>query len=176
VLACVTSAPTLTPEVITKYTELPPVEVLREHFNYNPETGEVTWAKCCSNAAPIGKAVRSITSAGYISVSINKKCYQLHRVIWKLYYGEEPHGKVIDHINRNKTDNRINNLRLVTWGVNCLNRKLQCNNKSGAVGVYKDVDEKYQVEYRNKYIGRFNTFEEAVEARQRAEAQNEEVR
>lgn len=159
-----------------RYIELPPVEVLREIFNYNPETGEVAWAKCCSNAAPIGKAVRSITSAGYISVSINKKRYQLHRVIWKLYYGEEPHGKVIDHINRDKTDNRINNLRLATWAENTFNRRLQCNNTSGATGVYKDADGKYQVECRQKYIGRFNTFEEAVEVRKRAEAQTGEVR
>lgn len=159
-----------------KYIELPPVEVLQELFNYNPETGEVTWAKCCSNAAPIGKPVRSKTSAGYISVRLNKRTYQLHRVIWKLYYGEEPHGKVIDHINRNKTDNRISNLRLVGHDVNCLNRRVQRNNTSGAVGVYKDKDGKYQVECRNKYIGRFDTFEEAVEVRRRAEAETVEVR
>jgi hypothetical protein len=152
-----------------KYTELPPVEVLREHFNYDPETGEVTWAKCCSNAAPIGKAVRAKTSAGYISVRLNRKTYQLHRVIWKLFYGEEPYGKVIDHINQNKTDNRISNLRLTTSAVNCLNRKLQQNNTSGAVGVYIDADGKYQASCRNKYIGRFNTFEEAVAARKEAE-------
>jgi hypothetical protein len=150
-----------------KFTELPPVETLRELFNYNPETGEVTWAISNSNAAPVGKVIKSKSSSGYVTVRINRKTYQLHRVIWKMFYGEEPGNVIIDHINRNKTDNRIVNLRLFTTSMNGYNRGLQSNSSTGVTGVHVHSDG-FQVKVGSRYIGLFRTIEEAKEARENA--------
>lgn len=73
----------------------------------------------------------------------------------------------IDHINRNTLDNRKSNLRIVTKFENNLNKR---NNTSGCVGVTWDRSkQKWQVTIKKKYIGRFDDFKEAVNARKQAE-------
>lgn len=61
-----------------------------------------------------------------------EKC---HRIVWELHNGEIPEGFVVDHIDRDKLNNRIENLRIVTSAVNSRNSKLACNSKTGIVGV-----------------------------------------
>ena len=82
-------------------------------------------------------------------------------------------GLVIDHINRNRLDNRKENLRFVTQEVNTLNRSMQSNNKCGEKGVYYDKSRnKYvaEIKVRKKkiHLGRFDTIEEAVSEREKA--------
>lgn len=73
----------------------------------------------------------------------------------------------IDHINRNTLDNRKENLRIVTTFENNLNKS---NNTSGCVGVVWDKSRnQWKVDLRNKFIGRFDNFEDAVKARKYAE-------
>ena len=73
----------------------------------------------------------------------------------------------IDHINRNTLDNRKSNLKIVTKFENNLNKR---NNTSGCVGVTWDRSkQKWQVTIKKKYIGRFDDFKEAVNARKQAE-------
>ena len=59
---------------------------------------------------------------GYWCVTIKRKRFYSHRVVWELNHGPIPEGLVIDHIDRNKRNNRIENLRLVTAQQNCYNR------------------------------------------------------
>ena len=86
---------------------------------------------------------------------------------------DPPDDLVIDHINHNRLDNRISNLRVCTQHENCLNKSIQCNNTSGVAGVSKTKWNKWQaqikVNERLMYLGNFATLEEAAEARRQAE-------
>jgi hypothetical protein len=72
-------------------------------------------------------------SAGYLKTSINGKNERIHRIIYIMHHGHIP--KIIDHINGNKLDNRIENLREVTITQNSLNSKKLITNTSGIKGV-----------------------------------------
>lgn len=99
---------------------------------------------------------------GYAKFMVNRKSIRFHRFILN-----PPEGKMIDHINGNKLDNRKANLRAVTNQENCNNpnnkRKVS---KSGIRGVYYDNDKKskcWKVEMKSKYHGHYATLEEASE-------------
>lgn len=78
-----------------------------------------------------------ILNSGHICVSIGDSRYLAHRLIWMLSTGEDPGKYQIDHINGDRVDNRIENLRKVTHQQNGMNRsKPQRNSRSGVIGVY----------------------------------------
>ena len=66
----------------------------------------------------------SLHSSGYVHVKIKYRCYKAHRLIYMLHNGHIPNNLVIDHINRNKADNRIENLRAVTQQKNSFNSNI----------------------------------------------------
>jgi hypothetical protein len=99
------------------------------------------------------------------------KSMLLHR-----YIMNNPKGKIVDHRSRNTLDCRKENLRVCTQSQNKMNTKKQINNDSGHTGVFFDnnlVTPKWmafiQVNYKRKHLGYFDTYEEAVEAREKAE-------
>ena len=94
-----------------------------EMFSYDPETGVVTRILTTSPRALSGAVVGSLTKAGYLTVHIYGRSLLLHRLIWKLSYGKDPGGMLIDHINRDRTDNRLSNLRLVSAQQNLFNKQ-----------------------------------------------------
>lgn len=105
----------------------------------------------------------SIDKDGYLIIKVKNKQFKAHRIAWLLNYGKFPNTE-LDHINRNKLDNRIENLRES-------NRKEQNNNKlkianknTGEVGIYidntKGLKKKYATKI-NKKTYRFYTIEEA---------------
>ncbi len=112
----------------------------------------------------------SINCFGYIQAKINKKAMLFHRFILN-----PEHTKVIDHINHNTVDNRRENLRIVTAKENNENRSITKRNTSGIVGVSWVITKNKWMAHigtnRQKIsLGYFNDFEEAVKARQKAEA------
>lgn len=97
--------------------------------------------------------------------------YRLHRVVM----GVTDPSLEIDHINRNKLDNRKANLRVCSHSENTKNLSLKSNNSSGFPGVRWDVARKkwlarIKVDYREKHLGRFDNIEEAISARLFAES------
>lgn len=131
--------------------------MIEEFLEYNPDTGDLIWLKRPSNCVKVGSVARSKTTDGYLAVCVKGKQYKAHRVAWYLHTGQWPNG-TIDHINRVKTDNRIENLRDVSSAENSLNKN---RGASGELYITKYKD-KWQV--RGKHgvsFGYCSTVEEA---------------
>lgn len=155
--------------------ELPSLEKLKELFVYDQETGHLIRAKDkYKTAARKGDIVGTPNSDGHLIVRVDYQICYVHRIIWKMVYGQEP-PPLLDHKNRNKQDNRIENLRAATHQQNSQNRSLGKNNKTGVLGVYYRPKEpkKWKVDIKvnrkSLHLGYFHTKEEAVLARQKAE-------
>jgi hypothetical protein len=92
---------------------------------------------------------------------------RVHRLVAIAFIDNPDNKTLIDHIDRNVKNNNINNLRWATNQENCRNRKLDCRNKLGFKGiVYRKKKNKYEANINGKYIGLFETIEEAIKARQ----------
>lgn len=146
-------------------------EDVRSHFKYNKETGDLKWRKITSNAASKNK-ISCVGSSGYIIVGFKGRRYLAHRLIWLYAHGVMPDGE-IDHINRNRQDNRISNLRDATSSENNLNRDILSNNTSGTIGVsWHKASCKWGAKLaRNgvvKWLGLFESKDLAIQAREKA--------
>lgn len=134
---------------------------IRAKYSYSHETGVLTSRIKCGRF-PAGRVVGTIDNVGYIRVNVNGILIRAHTLIWFIQTGEVPHG--IDHINRNRQDNRWCNLRLATPRENCGNKAIQVNNSSGFKGVSFDkrtgrwrVCIKEQPNGRTLKLGRFDS-------------------
>lgn len=141
-------------------------------FDYDPETGLLVRLVRTSNCVHVGEVAGCLNN-GYFRVSVNGKRYLLHRLAWFIHYGAWPKDQ-LDHINRNRTDNRIANLREVDYLENNKNKSMPTRNTSGVVGVcWHRQAQKWQasimVNQKQIHLGVFDTFEEAVAARKAAE-------
>ena len=105
---------------------------LKELIHYDQKTGVFTWAKNRTKCK-IGAIAGTFHVNGYTHIQINKKIYKAHRLAWLYIYGYIP--KFIDHINCDRSDNRLCNLREANIYQNNHNAKLSKNNKSGVKGV-----------------------------------------
>lgn len=110
-------------------------EYLKSVLHYSPDTGVFTNMVTRSNRAVKGKIASSVNVQGYLRIGILGKTYLAHRLVWLYMYGEFP--TIIDHINGNKVDNRLENLRECTASQNLHNREKPSSNTSGYKGVYK---------------------------------------
>jgi hypothetical protein len=111
------------------------VERLQELTHYDPETGVFTWRvrrPRLSFHRPVGCFDKS---TGYRKMRVDGVNSLLHRFAWLYMHGSWPVGE-IDHINRDKSDNRICNLRVLSKAGNAQNRPKPINNSSGQKGVY----------------------------------------
>jgi len=95
--------------------------------------GELYWKQTLSNVAKAGKPAGCKSSNTYGSITIDKKAYCLHKVVFCMHHGYMP--KQVDHIDGNRKNNRIENLRPATNAENSLNRPAQKNSKSGIKNV-----------------------------------------
>ena len=152
--------------VMTRSYALPPYEELAEWLLYCPETGRLTWRKDRWYNALAGTEAGSICpTTGYRRIRLGqKKKLQAHRVAWLLYYKVDPHPFEVDHIDTNRANNRIANLRLVTKQQNQFNRGENQNNTSGFKGVYRHGNKwraGARVGGRLRWLGIFETPEQA---------------
>lgn len=109
-------------------------KLVRNLFDYDRDTGLLTWRVRKRNSVHIGEVAGSLDAHGYICVQIDGRPHKAHRLIWLWLHGEWP-PKEIDHINGNRSDNREANLRLANNFQNSANRLRQKNNTSGYKGV-----------------------------------------
>lgn len=164
----------------------PSVETHRELLNYDPKTGILTWNERPRryfktngawkrwNSRYAEKPAGSKNSSGYIQLCLPGCRPLAHVVIWVIQTGKWPEHQV-DHVNHKRDDNRWLNLRATTPAENMKNLGRQANRKSGVAGVYYDKSlKKWRVwiseEGRNRYIGSFDTEEEAIRKRKAFEA------
>lgn len=111
-----------------------PINEARRLFTYDATTGILAY-KRSSGKRKCGDIAGTVGRHGYRLVCIDSRQYLAHRVIWAMAYDEQP-PVVLDHINRNKDDNRISNLREATTSHNAANCGLRSHNSSGFRGVH----------------------------------------
>ena len=141
-------------------------------LSYNPEDGIFNWICDRPNGIKAG-SLAGYRSSNYLAVSIDSEDIYLHRLAFVFMTGDWPKGYV-DHINRDSKDNRWSNLRDTDMTQNMYNAKRRSDNTSGRKGVARSTYTKNWMAYiiykgRQKHLGFFDTFEEAVAAREKAE-------
>lgn len=135
-------------------------EYILEHFTYNSDGTITRNDRKNSNG--------SLDKDGYLIIKIKGHQYKAHRIAWLLNYGEFPKTE-LDHRNRVRTDNRIENLRESNRREQIDNRTLKTNPDTGVVGIYLDKSTKglkkqFTFIHKNKTY-RFYTLEEAIQKR-----------
>jgi len=142
-------------------------EFLREVLSYDPETGKFVWLRALSWRRGAGAEAGTSTKNGYLKIGIKGSEFLCHRLAWIHHYGKDP-GGFIDHINGNKSDNRIANLRLASHSENRANvHKLRSDNTSGYRGVFRHAQMKDKwyakigIQQKQKYLGIFDNKEDA---------------
>lgn len=141
-------------------------------LEYSPDNGCFAW-KVKRGSCAVGKVAGTTDSKGYLQIGFQGTLYLAHRLAWYWRYGEWPSGP-IDHINRVKTDNRLENLRLSSHKENCQNVGATKRSKSKIRGVDFHVKTgKWRATIRlnnkAKHLGLFDTAENAAMARKKAE-------
>jgi hypothetical protein len=146
---------------------------LKQLLHYDAETGVFMWISHQRRPDLIGTIAGSPQGQGYLLINVDNHKYKAHRLAWLYVYGEWPSFH-IDHRNRIKSDNWIDNLRQATKAQNEMNKGLRANNSSGVTGVYWSIAaQKWQayirVNGRAKYLGIFDQKDGAIAARRTAE-------
>jgi hypothetical protein len=141
---------------------------LKSLLQYDKDTGYFYW-KQNRQKVKIGNVAGHNAKNGYCYIMIDGKSYRSHRLVWLYVYGNFPKHQ-IDHINRNKLDNRLENLREASKEINARNKGLRKTNKSGVTGVYWSKTcgkwiAKISALEKSYTIGRYDNFYDAVKAR-----------
>lgn len=143
-------------------------EEIQTVFNYDYKTGAVNWRLGNGYKIKAGDPAGSLSNNGYLRIEYKRQKYQAHRLVWVYIYGKIPNNMFIDHINGNRADNRLCNLRLCTWSENQKNASLRKDNKTRYKGVYAyGINGKYRIQILNPSTGKrenycsFNTLEDA---------------
>lgn len=163
--------------------EIPSQEYLRECFDYRdgwlfwkerPKShfpspqGYATFVRKC----PPGKRAGCRRPDGYYKVCLNKIGLLLHRLIWVYHNGAISNEKIIDHIDMDRGNNRIENLRLATFpenGMNAMGWKNRMHKlPKGVLRDKKKFNARIKINYKSIHLGNFATPEEASQAYQEA--------
>ena len=131
-------------------------------LSYDAVTGALTWRVRAGRCAA-GAVAGTMNGRGYRQVRLSGRIYLAHRVAWHLHYGVAPQGDV-DHVNGDKSDNRVSNLRLATRPQNIANAKRRYNTQTRK-GVSKHKNGRFKARLVasgvEKHLGYFDTEEQA---------------
>lgn len=141
-------------------------ETLLRLFAYDPLTG-VFIRMVKGHGGHAAGTVAGTKTGGYLRISIRGRRYHCHTLAWLAVYNYLP--KELDHINRDRSDNRIENLRVASRPQNCANRPARIDSGTGIKGVYLVRTGKYVAnitkDYVSHHLGTFDTVELAALAR-----------
>jgi hypothetical protein len=177
-------------EVVMRKQQLPTIEELYAVLLYKPDEGQLFWRERPPNMFSEGnrgsevhcsnwnrryskkEAFKNVSPKGYVRGVMFNQDIMKHRVIWAMHYGMWPEEQ-LDHIDHNKLNNKIRNLREVTNQENHRNKGLSAKSKSGITGVYwSDRLNKWlasiRVNGKSKHLGVFKYKEDAMYARKQA--------
>jgi len=137
-------------------------DLVRELFDYRD--GQLYWRQKANKRHAIIREAGTINNLGYRVVTINGKKIHAHRLVW-LWHGKDLPEQV-DHINGDRADNRIENLRAADYVTNAYNSRLKSDNTSGIKGVsWCNTYQRWVVQLYaagKKISGRFKTKSEAA--------------
>jgi len=164
-----------------KINPLPPVDYLLDCFKYDGATGLLYWRDRPKNhfetesawkrhkTLRSGKPILTTNAYGYkvarLSQESKHKLFLCHRIVYAMFYGDR--DMIVDHVNGDRLDNRIENLRAVSSRENLLNTSVK--KKQGLKGAYYEADRgkwlsQIKINYKSFYLGRFDTEQEAHKA------------
>lgn len=144
------------------------------HDRYTYKEGKLFFKRNLHSKQREGQEVGSLNNSGYLKVCLDRKNYLVHRLIFLMHHGYLP--ELLDHIDRNKLNNKIENLRECDKEANSWNRDKQANNTSGYRGVsWNKAAGKWhayiKIKGKRKHIGLFSTPEEASEAYEKTKSE-----
>ncbi|KLP57400.1 hypothetical protein ABR39_03985 [Enterobacter genomosp. O] len=144
-----------------------------ELFRY--DDGKIYW-NIRRSGVRYGKSPNKTTTQGYLTVIVDGKQLLVHRIIYEMHHGEIPNGHEIDHIDGDKKNNNIDNLRAVSRAVNSRNKRKLTGNTSGVTGVdFLKRRNEWRARFANTHLGWFPDFPSACEARIIAEVRSGDV-
>ncbi|AFM76575.1 HNH endonuclease [Enterobacteria phage vB_EcoS_Rogue1] len=150
-------------------------------MNYNDyfayDDGKIFWTSKTTDMAHnirLGDEAGTCNGLGYKRVMLFGKHTMVHHIVWIMHGNEIPKGMEVDHLDHDRRNNRIENLRLVDRGVNMRNKSTYRNSKTGHHGVTIRPDSgKYRAKITiNKKVinlGTFDSIDDAISARKDAE-------
>lgn len=154
-------------------TDLITQDRLKSLLTYDPDKGEFFWRVNRTGGTKAGDRAGSFDTERYLVMRVDGRYYRGHRLVWLYVHGQWPTHH-LDHINGDPSDNRLANLREATPAQNGMNRRKDIRNKSGRTGVtWCATSKKWRADIgqngRVSHLGRFNTLEAAILARDKAE-------
>ena len=152
-------------------------ERANELFHYEPSSGKLFWKKTTTNRVKVGDEAGSFCkSTGYINIKVDNEWYTLHRIAILLATGVYDKTIQVDHVDHDRGNNRLSNLRVVSHAENMRNQSLRNTNKTGVIGVSLKYTRTGELRYsanimvnrKSINLGIFDNIEEAAAAREEA--------
>lgn len=141
-------------------------DMVRDALDYNPTTGWFTWRKKVASKVVIGRRAGTRGAQGYRQITLYGNQVLEHRMVWFWVHGEWP--DLVDHINLNKTDNRVANLRKASHFENACNARAHRDNPNKRKGIWRTKSGRWQamitVNKKRLFLGAYGTPEEAAAA------------
>lgn len=140
------------------------INLFKEYFEY--KDGFLYWKKTIGTRAIAGNKAGKLRKDGYFDVGLFGKYYLVHRIVYALFNNSLP--KFIDHIDRDRSNNRIENLREASANQNTWNASKSKANNTGVKGVRKTKNSKFEARVAANgityQVGTFDTIEQAEQA------------
>lgn len=141
-----------------------PVAIAQARLRYDPITGTLVWRERSAQNVFAGDQAGYVFTKGYRIITLDGVGILAHRIAWALHFGRWP-GPILDHVDGEKLNNAIANLREASPTVNSQNRRTPSrNNRTGLMGVYrrrKRFRATIKLRGISNHLGTFDTAEEA---------------